>query len=353
MPNKKGLSAVITSLIIILLILVFVAILYTIFMNFISTKTEGISLGEFTINLKIESIKVDGNSINIKIRRNPGKGNLSGIKFIIDDGIETRAFEEPTNIKELGLESFTLNYDGLVKGISIAPIIKLESGKEKSTSIADKFEFSNKQIIKNLGPVSWWRFEGDARDEVGKNHGMEYGGVSYINGKYGKACEFNGSSYIDVPDDDSLDITDTITIEAWIYRTSNTPVDQRIVQKGDTNNQYALMFEELPTSENLKARLNINGVDKLFTFDKTVGLNTWHHVVLTYNGSQARGYVDGIGSTPISATGSIGISEDNFQIGRRGDGITPSTYFKGAIDELRIYNKILTEKQIKALYNLK
>lgn len=142
MNNKRGLSTVVTTLIIILLVLVAVGIVWVVISNVIREGTEEISLGKFTVDLRIKSVNVTGGSVDVKIRRNPGKGDLSGIKFIIDDGVDTHVFDEPTTMAELAEQTFSLIYSGIVKEVSIAPILKSDSGKEFIGNEIDSFEFS-------------------------------------------------------------------------------------------------------------------------------------------------------------------------------------------------------------------
>ena len=59
MINKKGLSMVVTSLIIILLVLVAIGIIWVVVQNIITEGTEQVSLGKFTINLEIRSAKIN------------------------------------------------------------------------------------------------------------------------------------------------------------------------------------------------------------------------------------------------------------------------------------------------------
>ncbi|MCK4553305.1 hypothetical protein KAT80_03815, partial [Candidatus Pacearchaeota archaeon] len=191
--NHRALSTVVTSLIIILLVLVAVGILWIVIVKIISSGTEQMSLGKLTMNLEIKEVKVNENNIEVRVKRNTGAGELSGIKFIVSDGMSTEIFEEPTTMQELGSNTFTLNYNGLVKQVSIAPIFETDAGKEFTGNELDEFEFSNAEMMENFGAISWWRFENNAQDEIGGNHGEEFGGVDCdVEGKYGKACEFDG-----------------------------------------------------------------------------------------------------------------------------------------------------------------
>jgi hypothetical protein len=138
--KKEGLSTVVTTLIIILLVLVAIGIVWVVIRNIISEGAEEISLGKFTIDLQIKNVNVAVGSVDVRVKRNSGKGELSGIKFLVSDGVKTEDFDMPTTMGELAEQTFTLDYTGLVKEISIAPILKSESGKEFFGNEIDKYE---------------------------------------------------------------------------------------------------------------------------------------------------------------------------------------------------------------------
>ena len=76
----------------------------------------------------------------------------------------------------------------------------------------------------------------------------------------------------------------------------------------------------------------------------TARLDDWTFMAFTYDGTNSIGYIDN--ETPVSETG--GTTEFNrFRIGRNRNG---NTYFTGAIDELKIYNRALTASEISSLY---
>ena len=143
--KKRGLSTVITSLIIILLVLIAVGIVWVVVKNIISEGVEDISLEKFTLDLKIKNVNVDNSTNNIStyIKRNPGKGDLVGIKFIFNDGINSEVFEYEIIIPELGERSFSFILSQLpidnVATVSIAPIYETSSGKKMVGHITDTY----------------------------------------------------------------------------------------------------------------------------------------------------------------------------------------------------------------------
>jgi len=140
--NKRGLSRVVTTLMIILLVLVAIGIVWVVIRNIISLGIEGIFLERFTIDLKIKNAYVDENNIVVNlIKRKPGQGNLAGIKFIFSNGTNTESAEEDTTMEELEEKSFTFQLNeldvGTVETVSIAPIFGLDSGEERLGNIID------------------------------------------------------------------------------------------------------------------------------------------------------------------------------------------------------------------------
>ncbi len=132
--RKRGLSTVVTTLILILLVLVAIGIIWVVIENVITDNSEKISLGKFTTDLDIENAYAQGNDMHVKIKRNPGEGDLVGIKFIFQGTTGSEYFEEDTTLKELEEQNFVFSLTNLaastVEKVSIAPIFKLKSGKK-------------------------------------------------------------------------------------------------------------------------------------------------------------------------------------------------------------------------------
>ncbi len=353
MENKRALSGVVTTLIIILLVIVAAGIVWAVVENMLSEGTEEISLGKFTINFEIEKVTVAENSVDVKVKRNPGEGEISGINFIISDGVNSEVIEKPTTIQQLGEQTFTLDYSGLVKEISIVPVFKSESGKEQVGNEVDKFEFSNKQIIENLGAVSWWRFEGNANDEVGGNHGTKFGEVDCnVEGKFGKACSFDGiSGYVNVPNiDKELDLNEyTISFWAKLENDYSDPSTEYVfISNSNYHQNYEFQLRngcayfnyrnpEIQEGYTEDCRLTIvNKFAHYVWVSKNDGTN-----ILYLNKEEIYREVHNPGDHNPNSHGIL-------YIGKRYDG----SNFPGIIDEPMIFNKALTEEQVKALYEL-
>ena len=145
--NKRGISKVIFTIIMITLVLIAVGILWTIIQNILSQETEKISLDQFTIDVGIQSAKIEGSDIVVGVIRNIGKGNLTGIKFIFFDGKNSEAIERKVSLGELESQSFTFTLNELnvvdVEIVSIAPIYASSSGNEILGGITNIYNFKS------------------------------------------------------------------------------------------------------------------------------------------------------------------------------------------------------------------
>ena len=75
--DKKSLSTIVTTLLILLLIFVAIGIIWIVVKKVIVEGSEQVSLGKFTLDLKITQVQtIDNNTIKVKIKRNQGAGDF-------------------------------------------------------------------------------------------------------------------------------------------------------------------------------------------------------------------------------------------------------------------------------------
>ncbi|MDP2672040.1 MAG: LamG domain-containing protein, partial [Candidatus Daviesbacteria bacterium] len=180
------------------------------------------------------------------------------------------------------------------------------------------------------------------------NNGSEHGGVLWnaTGGYDGKGgYEFDGlNDYISIPDDNSLESMEGISIVVWVKPTGTGVINQRIVEK--TYNQvYALYY----VSPNLGFALV---TDTSSVVDATCGVltnNIWNHIVATWSSSSGK-YECYINSVASGAGGALaGNRVSNNAVDLR-IGTVGGNYFNGTIDDLMILNRSLTDEQIINLY---
>jgi flagellin-like protein len=144
LKNNKGLSAIVATLIIILLVLVAAGIVWVVVRNLVQEGAEGIELGRFTLDLEIKAAQIENGDVTvIVVRRNPGEGNFVGMNFVFSDGTNSEIIRENTSLQELEERSFTFTLTEIgtsnLETISVAPIFELSSGEESVGTIADSF----------------------------------------------------------------------------------------------------------------------------------------------------------------------------------------------------------------------
>jgi hypothetical protein len=198
--------------------------------------------------------------------------------------------------------------------------------------------------------VGWWKFdEGSgttANDSSGnENHGTFNGDPQWVNGKFGKALKFDGGSdYLDVPDSDSLDINgDQLSIVAWINGESWSLAKHIVRKIADEAASPIYVFRVQP--DQVRAILSTSAGNTTIQGATVLPTNEWVHVALAYDGGEARIYVNGELDVSSNVSGEITQSNNELRIGL-GD---PAGYFHGTIDDVRIYNKALTQEGIQAI----
>lgn len=233
-----------------------------------------------------------------------------------------------------------------------------------SVSFADAGVIS--KPANQLGLVGFWSFnEGSgtsAGDSSGKrNTGSIVSSPPWVHGKTGKALSFDGDTqYVDLGKPAALDISGAITISAWIK-----PSDLAACGSGcDIVSNYnsggnTAQYEFYLYNNEINYGTAGGGSDGVGTTNSPITqTNRWYHVVVTRNNSGVRTadtvriYVDGVEQPSSGTTGTppSQSSSGNTTIGRDGDVTSNQFYFPGAIDEVRIYNRDLTQTEVGALY---
>ena len=201
--------------------------------------------------------------------------------------------------------------------------------------------------------VSEWKFDGNAEDSVGNNHGTLNGNPTWAANRFGdsgKALSLDGvDDYVECRKSESLTITDAITIEAWVNLENNVPVDNaRIINRftgGTPGRGYALNLRDnrVPVFEvrTLSGNQRIAGITP-------IAANGYTCITATFDNAYRRIYINGQLDKELSSNGDrINGGRRNLQLGSAGGW---GRYFNGSIDEVRIYNHALSPDEVKACY---
>lgn len=185
-------------------------------------------------------------------------------------------------------------------------------------------------------------------DGSGNGNNGTIGGATWTtSGKYGNALVFDGtSSLVTVNNSATLQLSNAMTLEAWVNPSTVSGAWRDVIYKGNDN--YYLEG----TSTGSKSAPAVGGTfgtaDVVLFGTAALPGNTWTHLAATYDGTTTRLYVNGTQVANQTQTGAITASLNPLQIG--GDSIY-GQYFQGTIDEVRIYNLALTATQIQSDMN--
>src|SRR3989344_4078501 len=198
--SKRGLSTVVTTLIIVLLVIVAIGIIWAVIGNLIRTGSEEVNTGRISVSLDVMRVEVQPNGdVDVYVKRNLGEGDLSGVKLLLTSPSGATKIITESTIEELGESKFMITSAahglGSVKSVAVFPVIKTSSGKEIDGQVLDTQPLAYQDVVKSTSNlVAYWRFEGDADDEIGSHDGTKQGGVNCnVAGKVGNACDFPGS----------------------------------------------------------------------------------------------------------------------------------------------------------------
>jgi hypothetical protein len=176
------------------------------------------------------------------------------------------------------------------------------------------------------------------------NHGTISGATWTSLGRFGKALVFDGvNDWVTVNDSPSLDLTTGMTLEAWVYPTVTPTGWRTVIQKEQSGG--AVYYLHANSDQNRPATGVYIGGEKILYGGTRLATNTWKHLATTYDGSRQRLYVNGVEVSNRAQTGQMLVSSGSVRIG--GNSVW-GEFFKGRIDEVRIYKRALTASEIQA-----
>jgi uncharacterized repeat protein (TIGR03803 family) len=181
------------------------------------------------------------------------------------------------------------------------------------------------------------------------NHGtMSLAGVTRaVDAQRGQILQFSGfGGMVSVPDADSLDLTTAITLEAWVKPSAISGWRTVVLKEGNDSEQYSIY-----ANEDVSAPAGYVLVDSDYRAvhgNRRLTLGVWTHLAMTYDGTTMRMFVNGEEKDSRPLTGAAMISDGQLSIG--GNTIW-GEWFRGQMDDVRIYDAAVGEAQIKADMN--
>ncbi len=213
------------------------------------------------------------------------------------------------------------------------------------------------------GMISWWTGDGTTLDYFGRNDGLTTFPVAYAAGEVADAFSFSGSQVVQVPRSASLEPAQ-VTVDAWVNAAGSPGLTRYIVSKGavdELQSSYALYTGALG---GLQFYI-FDGTAVRRSLDAGTGVwdGKWHHVAGTFDGTAVRLFLDGteVGTgTPIVTTIAYGLSAGTIVTNDLfiGDfnpncpsNICPDDlHFIGEVDEIEIFERALSQKEIARIF---
>ncbi len=210
------------------------------------------------------------------------------------------------------------------------------------------------RVVADLGLVGYWPLNAATADyasAVATNYALSAtGSFTTPSGRYNEtngSYRFDGSNYLEVADQNQYDLSSEYTISVWINR--NAAGVMRIVDKATVNNCDGYNLDIVSDNRLRLLYCIVNGVGQDVLSGTAVPVNQWVHVLATFSSSrqQARLYINGHLDAE-KATGA-GVSLTNALPLRLGADSSGLNGFSGAMADVRLYNRVLSEGEINEL----
>lgn len=222
-----------------------------------------------------------------------------------------------------------------------------------------KITFENSSIIPTEGLVAYYPFDGNADDQSDNSNNGTIFGASLTTDRFNNknsAFKFNGTSnYLRIPNHHSLNFNSgqNYTIALWIF-TSKLSENTVIGKYNSYSNRggYFIAFSAKHGKPSFDGRDQL-GYRHSGPASTNVKDGAWHLIVGMRNGSEWSVWVDGNKEAFVDAGNTTTVQNlDPLWIGGLADGTYPvGSFFEGKIDDIRIYNRALSNNEIQALLN--
>ncbi len=221
----------------------------------------------------------------------------------------------------------------------------------------------------DTGLVGYWSMNGQdttattAYDRSGAaNSGTLTNGPTKVIGKLGQALNFDGTDdYVNAGSATIIDNLTNLSICAWVNPDTLPNGYSAIIGQMDNGGAEATFgFHDNGTADYIEFYRTFSGtIGEWHSDGNIVPTGSWSHICMTYNNSSVANdpayYLNGaqIGvvevSTPVGTASST--AGGDYFIGAIDNGVAGTDFLDGKIDEVRLYNRILTAAEIQSLYN--
>ncbi|UCC98455.1 MAG: discoidin domain-containing protein, partial [Phycisphaerales bacterium] len=195
--------------------------------------------------------------------------------------------------------------------------------------------------------VGYWKLDDgvgtSVADSSGRGHTGHFaeGSPAWVEGKFGKALQFNGQNKVEIPDHPDFHLEYAISMALWIKPEAAVQPSyaKPFIKQRSGEYPYGIQYAGNGTS----IRATVNASARVDTSSTPNFPGEWGHLCMTYDGSAVILYKDGEELVRAAASGKLQQNNLSLSIGGR---LESSQNFVGIIDDVRLYNIALTPAQI-------
>jgi hypothetical protein len=208
------------------------------------------------------------------------------------------------------------------------------------------------------GLVAYYPFNGNANDESENNYNGVIDGATLTTDKFGsaqKALNFDGNDFVRIPNlyNASTQPLDDVTYSLWFKPNQNygaADFYSLIIRSTDAGFTDMIGKPDFFSAENNKFQFYMFNGDFVRNKATTIDFvaNQWYHVVATRDNTTTKIYLNAVKEGEVTYA-NPSIFYPDLYLG--GHSTFNRWYFNGALDDLRIYNRALSEAEIQAIYN--
>jgi hypothetical protein len=192
-------------------------------------------------------------------------------------------------------------------------------------------------------------------DTTGQIIHLQFGDAAQPLYDYEPYLTLSGSNYDNTASTASLQLT-RFTVAIWFQTTADFSTNAFLINKGGAgsetpgfNQNYAIW---LNSNENLRCGFeSLTGGDYYLVSSSKYNDGKWHYAVVTYDGNNLRLFVDGLQVSSRTTGNAVPDNTGGQPVRVGANSFSPNQFFRGNVDEARIWDQALTASQISDAYN--
>ncbi|MBS1963193.1 MAG: hypothetical protein JST04_13335 [Bdellovibrionales bacterium] len=324
------------------------------------------------VNLNLVSSSLADGSYTFYANSTDAAGNISScstatVAYVLDTTAPSVAITAPAANSYINLANFssfsvsgtcsepgrTVSVSAAAGAVTAAPVCA--GGNTWATSLAFANEIQSSWTPQYSSIVAYWKLNGTGSvsngasvpAQIGPNGSAVGSAMTYGSARLGNGLVMDGyvsQNYVDVGTPAALTGLTRVTVAAWV--------------KHDNDPDYAdVAGKEGSFKLNLNAHkysfhISTNGTNWDCHADggtvTTPGV--WYHVVGTYDGTDAKLYLNGVPEATCAFSGNLAANSRHFAIGAFDDGGSFGDFWPGSLDEVAVWNRALTAGEVSTLY---